>query len=478
MMQATNQLKKNSLGLWSIIFFVVAAASPLTGVVGAVPVAFFAGNGAGVPGVFMLAGLILLVFSFGYVAMSRHIVNAGAFYSYIAIGLGRKCGIAGLKVALLAYASVQLSVVSMFGFFSQMFVQEHVQLNLPWWAYSLVMLVTVLLLGIQKVELGGRLLGVLMLMEISIVLLTDIGLLAHQRPSTLEFSSFLPAVASHGAMGVALIFAIGSFVGFEATAIYSEECRNPEKVIPRATLLAVVLITVFFSFTTWVFVQACGAAEVAALASKDPGRFVFQLAQKALGQWAVESMSLLLITSLFAATQAFHNTMSRYLFVMGREGFLWSHLASIHKTRGTPCVASTVQTLFMLAAVMVAAVAKLDPMLSVFPCMSAIGTMAILLLQGAVSVAVFRFFLRNRHLPVSLWSARIAPVIAAVCMFAALGKVIQNLDVMSGSSSPVIFLLPYLVFGVAVLGYLLAALLDRFFPERYARLGQLVESLD
>jgi amino acid transporter len=478
MMQTTNQLKKNSLGLWSIIFFVVAAASPLTGVVGAVPVAFFAGNGAGVPGVFLLAGLILLVFSFGYVAMSRHIVNAGAFYSYISIGLGRKCGVAGLKVALLAYAAIQLSVVSMFGFFSQMFVQEHFQLNLPWWAYSLVMLVTVLLLGVQKVELGGRLLGVLMLMEICIVLLTDIGLLAHLRPAMLEFSSFAPSVATHGAMGVALIFAIGSFVGFEATAIYSEECRNPEKVIPRATLLAVVLITVFFAFTTWVFVQACGPAEVAALASKDPGHFVFQLARRALGQWAVESMSLLLITSLFAATQAFHNTMSRYLFVLGREGFLWSGLATIHQTHGTPYVASSVQTAAMLLAVVVAAVCHLDPMMSVFPCMSAIGTMSILLLQGTVSVAVLMFFLRNPRLGVSVWSARIAPVLAAVCMFAALGKVIQNLDVMSGSSSPVIFLLPYLVFGIAVLGYLLAFVLNRFFPERYARLGHLVESLD
>ncbi len=477
-MQTSNQLKKNSLGLWSIIFFVIAAASPLTGVVGAVPVAFFAGNGAGVPGVFVLAGLILLVFSFGYVAMSRHIVNAGAFYSYIAIGLGRKCGVAGLKVALLAYATIQLSVAAMFGFFAQMFVQEHFQINLPWWAYSLAMLVTVMVLGVQKVELGGRLLGVLMLMEICVVLLTDMGLLAHRPASSLEFSSFLPSVATHGAMGVALIFAIGSFVGFEATAIYSEECRNPEKAIPRATLLAVILITVFFAFTTWVFVQSCGAAQVAALASKDPGHFVFQLAHQALGQWAVEAMSVLLITSLFAATQAFHNTMSRYLFVMGREGFMWSGLATIHKIHGTPYVASTIQTAVMLLAVLVAAVARLDPMLSVFPFMSAISTMSILLLQGAVSVAVFMFFLRNPRLGVSVWSARIAPVLATVCMFGALAKVIQNLDVMSGSSSPLIFLLPYLVFGVALLGYLLAVLLNRFFPERYARLGQLVESLD
>lgn len=476
-METSNQLKKNSLGLWSIIFFVVAAASPLTGVVGAVPVAFFAGNGAGVPGVFLLAGLILLVFTFGYVAMSRHVVNAGAFYSYISIGLGRKWGVAGLKVALLAYAAIQLSVASMFGFFSQMYVADHFHLDLPWWLFSLTMLIAVLALGVEKVEIGGKVLGVLMLMEIGIVLLTDIGLLAQHGAAALEFSSFLPSVATGGAMGIAMIFAIGSFVGFEATAIYSEECREPEKVIPRATLLAVMLITAFFAFTTWTFVQALGAGQVAAVSSKDPGRFVFDLAKSALGGWAVEAMSLLLITSLFAATQAFHNTMSRYLFVMGRDGFLWSGLGKIRKGRGTPYVASAVQTAGMLLAVILAAAAKLDPMAVVFPSMSAIGTMAILLLQGAVSVAVFTFFLRNKQLKVSVWSGRIAPVLAAVCMFWALIKVIQNLDVLSGSSSSTIFILPYFVFGAALLGYGLAWMLSRFFPERYARLGQIVENL-
>lgn len=96
--------------------FVVAAASPLTGVVGALPVAFMAGNGAGVAGTFIIAGALLLIFSFGLVAMSRHVVNAGAFYSYIVQGLGLTCGLAGFNVALLAYAAMQLSCSAMFGF--------------------------------------------------------------------------------------------------------------------------------------------------------------------------------------------------------------------------------------------------------------------------------------------------------------------------------------------------------------------------
>eukprot|EP01034_Spumella_vulgaris_P018534 gene18534-23683_t len=77
-----NQLRKNALGVGAVTFLVVSAAAPLTAVAGGVPLAMLLGNGAGIPGTFLLVTLILLMFSIGYVAMARHIRNAGAFYAY------------------------------------------------------------------------------------------------------------------------------------------------------------------------------------------------------------------------------------------------------------------------------------------------------------------------------------------------------------------------------------------------------------
>lgn len=477
MMMENKSLRKDSLGLWAVIFFVVAAASPLTGIVGALPIAFMAGNGAGVPGVYVIAGLILLVFTFGFVAMSRHVVNAGAFYSYISVGLGRKLGIAGLSLALLAYTAIQLSVVAMFGFFASQFCADHLGLSGPWWAFSGVMLVVVLGLGMGKVELGGRILGSLMLLEIGIALLTVLGVLLTKGVASLDFNSFTPKLALSGSMGIAMIFAISSFVGFEATAIYSEECKEPEKVIPRATILAVILISLFFATTSWGFVEMYGQDHVAQVAAKDPGRFVFNVANSVLGGWAVQLMSLLLVTSLFAATQAFHNTMSRYLFSIARDGFLWGKMARVHPRFHTPYVASMVQTGMMLVLLAGVSLAALDPLEGVFAWCSAIGTMSILSLQGLVSVAVLCFFLRNPHLSGSRWSTRGAPVLAALGMFGALYMVAAHLDVLSGSNSRTIFLLPYLVGGVALLGYALAQYLSWFQPQKYAQLGKIVDSL-
>ena len=51
-----------------------------------------------------------------------------------------------------------------------------------------------------------------------------------------------------GTAGIALAFAFASYIGFEATAIYGEESREPKKTVPRATYTAIILIGVVFAF--------------------------------------------------------------------------------------------------------------------------------------------------------------------------------------------------------------------------------------
>ena len=63
---------------------VISAAAPLTGVAGAMPLAFLLGTAPGYPLTFILLTLVMLAFAAGYVAMSRHVFNAGAFYAYAA----------------------------------------------------------------------------------------------------------------------------------------------------------------------------------------------------------------------------------------------------------------------------------------------------------------------------------------------------------------------------------------------------------
>ena len=112
---ADSTLRKGSIGVIGIVFFVVAAAAPLVGMTGALPVAVVLGNGAAAPGAYLATGLVLLVFSVGYAAMSHRVTNTGAFFAYVGRGLGIGPGVGSAFVSLLAYLSIQLAIFGFFG---------------------------------------------------------------------------------------------------------------------------------------------------------------------------------------------------------------------------------------------------------------------------------------------------------------------------------------------------------------------------
>ena len=450
-MNTDSGLRKNTLGLFSLVFFVVAAASPLTGVVGGLPVAIISGNGGGIPVFYILSCIILMLFAVGFIAMSRHVNNAGAFYTYISKGMGENWGASASVLALMAYISIQIAIVAMLGFFTQLFIEEHFSAHIPWWALSMLFVLVCWVLSIKRVEVGGKLLGILMLAEVAIVLLTDVMLLV-KKVGPYSFQSFEPSVFMQGNLGIAFIFTIAAFIGFESTAIYAEECRDPHKTVPRATVCALLLITAFFCFTSWSLVQAYGFDQIVAIASKDPGNFVFNITRQYVGEWAVETMSVLLITSLFAAALAFHNNISRYLFSISRDGLIWKELCKTHPTNGTPHNASHVHSVIMLMLLAGMGSAGLDPMVHIFAIGSAVATLCILILQLGVSAAVVLFFRRmdnNENQFTVFW----APLLSMVCMSVTIILVVNNLQSLSGSDSSVVKMIPWFIAGCALMGY-------------------------
>src|SRR5918997_773787 len=82
-------LKAGALGLVGVLFMAVANAAPITAMTGNVPIAVGSGNGLGAAAGFLVATVILTLFTVGFVAMARHIPTAGGFYGFISQGLGQ-----------------------------------------------------------------------------------------------------------------------------------------------------------------------------------------------------------------------------------------------------------------------------------------------------------------------------------------------------------------------------------------------------
>lgn len=464
------QLSRNSINTVHIVFFVVAAAAPLASVVGASPAAFAFGNGAGVPGVFLLVGLLYLVFSVGFTAMSRVSGSAGGFYTYIAKGLGRPAGVAAASVAVLTYKMIQLVVYALFGVFVSGAL-GHLGITLPWWAAVLALMAVVGLCGARNIAFSGRILGLCMLAEVAILFALDLGILMRGGgPEGIGFTSFAPATVLAPGIGAALVFVIGSFMGFEATAIFAEEAETPERTIPRATYAAVALIAGFYAFSTWAITQYYGPAAAQAAAEADLSTFFFTAAADVLGPWSVTAMELLLMVSLFASALSFHNTINRYFFALGREGLLPRSLASVHHAHGSPHVAGRTQGAIAVILLLACVLAGLDPYAVVFAWTSAIAVIGILSIQILVSVAILAWFRRSPH-GFGFWTRAIAPLLALAGLSLALGLVILNLPLLAGTDSAVIWTFPWIVAATAAAGTLYALFLRTRRPALYAALG-------
>jgi amino acid transporter len=421
-------LHKGRLGVLGIVFFVIAAASPLVGMTGALPVSIVLGNGPGVPGAYLAVGLVLLLFSVGYATMSQHVTNTGAFFAYVGRGLGIGPGVGSSYVSLVAYLAIQLAIFGFFGSVMGAQMDSTFGLSASWWVWTLIAWVVTLVLSILSVDIGAKVLGVLMLMELGSLALTGIAVLVQGGgPDGIDVAaSFSPSQVFvggfAGSAGIALAFAFASFIGFEATAIYGEESRDPKRTVPIATYAAVTVITVLFALTTFAVVSALGAStsvdETVRLSSVDgvplvdSANVIFSVADNYVGSWLGDAMSWLVLSSLFAGLLAFQNSAARYFFAMGRAGVLPRSLDRVNRA-GAPAVGSAATSILTGAVIILFAVTGKDPVLNMFFWFSSLAVVAIVLVEILVCLAVIAYF-RSTRVDTRPWHTLVAPALAIV----------------------------------------------------------------
>src|SRR4051794_29126232 len=421
-------LHHGRLGVIGIVFYVIAAASPLVGMTGALPVAIVLGNGPGVPGAYLAVGIVLLLFSVGYATMSQQVTNTGAFFAYVGRGLGIAPGVGSAYASLVAYLAIQLAIFGFFGAVMGEQMKSQFGISLSWWVWTLLAWAAVLALSAFSVDVGAKFLGVLMIFELGSLVLTSIAVVVKGGgPQGLDFgASFSPSAVFvggfTGSAGIALAFAFASFIGFEATAIYGEESKDPKRTVPIATYLAVTIITVLFALTTFAVVSALGAGQAVEKASSlsavnkvplvDSAQVIFSVASDYVGPWLATTMSWLVLSSLFAGMLAFQNSAARYFYAMGRAGVLPRRLDQVNSS-GAPLVGSIVTSVITGVVIVYFAVAGKDPVLNLFFWFSALAVVAIVLVEFLVCLAVVAHFRRNPG-QASSWNVVIAPVLAAI----------------------------------------------------------------
>jgi len=424
------------LGVAAIVFMVIAAAAPLTVIGGNVALSISLGNGAGAPAGFLIATVVLLLFSVGFVAMTPFVHQAGAFYAYVARGLGDRAGLATAFLALVTYTAIQVAVWGYLGGVVRDLVARYGGPDVPWPVYTALVLLLVAALGHRHIDVSAKVLGVALVAEILIVVAMDLAIITRGGAEGLSLSPFSPAEVFSGPLGIAVLFSVTGFIGFEATAVFRDEARDPERTIPRATYLAVTVIGVFYTVSSWAMVQAWGNEGAVEAATSDTGGFMLNTAQDYLGTVLRDVMEVLLVTSLFACVLSFHNVVARYQFTLARRGVLPAALATVHPVHRSPSTSSHVQSVTAALLIALCAVLGLEPLVQVFSTFAGIATLGIVLLMGLTSTAVLVFFARR---PAgeggSALTTRVAPVLALVGLLATLWLVVSNFPLVVAGST-------------------------------------------
>jgi len=482
------KLRKGAIGLGGVLFLTVTGSAPITAMMLNVPIIAGSGQGIGTPAAFLFASVVLVVFSVGYVAMSRKKTTTGGFYSYISHGLGRELGLATGYASVVAYSVFEASLAGGFAYYlGGKLSVYHVNIQWPWLALGMVGLIGVL--TYFDVSFSSKVLAVGLVTEVLILVIFDVALFA--RGHTPSWTAINPVNAFKafpgagkalpaGVVGLGLFFAFWSWVGFEMAPNYGEESRDPKRNVPRALYISVIGLGVFYTLTSWASLSGYASAhDAASKADKDAYDFFLSPAGTYGGHWLAWLMSILIITGSFACGMAFHNTTARYMYSLGREGMLPKALGRTHHRWQSPHVASIVQT--FIAAVIIALFAIFSGIDNpsyqangeVYGLMAVMGVIIILSVQALVSFSIAVYYLRYHRDEVHWWKTLLAPALSFVSQAFVVYLLFSNFSSVAGVYPLAKWLGP--IDAVVAVAGVVAAFWFRFKrPGKFEQAGRLI----
>jgi len=470
-------LARRALGGFALWLFAVGASSPMTVLAGSVPATYAATGVVGVPLSFLLLGPVMALLTVGYVAVARHVQHAAPIYAVLTHGLGRMAGVAGAAEAVLGYNAIQICLYGLIGVTLEGF------LGGTWWVWAALVWLFIGVLGVFNVRLNAAVLGWLLGLELLLIAAFDLVALTHPTGGHLSGVPLSPGSLAVDGIGGALALGIAAFVGYEQPPVFVEEARRVSSVV-RGTFAALGFLAVFYALSSWALVAVVGPDQVVSAAQGDPD-FAFTAMEKVFGPlWGVAMAALghlLLVTSLFAAMLAFHNSVARHLFALGREGVLPRRLgqagAGTGRRSGAPMAASLTQSALAFVVVAVFVVLGADPVAQLFTWLATVAALSVMSLLTATCLAALGFFARpqQRSQPDAegFWIRVAGPLLGFLAGALVLGVTVTHLDTLLGAEpgSPMTAVIPGLVVSVVLVGLVWALWLRERHPHVYQGIG-------
>lgn len=233
-------------------------------------------------------------------------------------------------------------------------------------AFLIVVFITVLVyVGIYETKVASNLMVALKL--IILIFVIAIGAF-YVDPE--NWSPFSPNGLGGVLKGVSGVFF--AYIGFDAISTTAEECRNPQRDLPKAMIYSLIICTILYIAISLVLT---GMVSYRELGIGDPLLYVFQ--EKNL-QWISGIIAVSAIIAMASVMLVFQVGQPRIWMSMSRDGLLPPRFSKVHKRFKTPAFATLITGI-------VVAVPTLFTNLTEMTDLTSIGTlMAFILVCGGI----------------------------------------------------------------------------------------------
>ena len=336
-------LRRGAIGLREVLFQSITDMAPGAAIAASIPSGvLFAGGSLPLAVVFALIACLFCAWSIGQLA--REMPSAGSLATYAARGLHPSLGFLVAWGYVLVGFLIPPLVLLQLGFTTAATLNSEISgypANL-WWPWALLGAVIVLAAGFYGIRTSARLGTILGVFEIGVFVVLAIFLLFHaggHNTASVFTTKYTPS-GFRGISGVigGSVYTILAFGGFEGAAPLAEEARNPRRTIPRAVMLATLLIGVLYVFTTYAVDVAYGPGKFASFTTGTGPASWEGLARSLYGLfWFF--VFLAIVNSTIANANAGVNVSSRTAYAMGRIGAFPRFLAQVHPKHHSPVMA-------------------------------------------------------------------------------------------------------------------------------------------
>lgn len=297
------------------------------------------GSPAWLLAIWVVMGVMTLCGAFCYAELASRFPEAGGTYVFLREAYGDMVAFLFGWIVLLV---LDPGLTAIFAIGLTSYLDRIVAIPIPYQPFvAAIVVVSVGALNIIGARLGSEIIKILTVTKVAFLFFIVVFGLLSGKGDTANLSPFFatpPDVV--GAMAGGLVGAFFAFAGWWELTRIAGEIRDPERNLPRALILGVLILTLIYISVSGVFMYLVPTAGITS-----DETFAAQVGEVLFGSAGAALFSAVVIASVLGSLVAYMMVSPRLYYAMARDRLFFRSVAAVHPRFETPYIAIAIQAI-------------------------------------------------------------------------------------------------------------------------------------